>query len=238
MTRTRDARPGTEHLAAKSLLTRHRHPRAYVALVLEGSYVERGDAGSWRVEAGDLLVHHAFDAHCNQVGHVGARVLNIHLAPPERTPAAVRLHQPDEWLRWALADAQAACRALVGMAQPQQATADWPDVLADQLRHNPATSVSAWARQARLSPAHVSRGFVAVYGVTPSRYRAEARAHHAMRQIVAGSARLAEVAQDCGFADQSHMTRAVVALTGRPPSSWRQAWRQVKCVQDSARPDN
>ncbi len=38
---------------------------------------------------------------------------------------------------------------------------------------------------------------------------------------LAGALELASIAQDLGFADQAHMTRAVKWLTGRTPAAWR-----------------
>jgi len=38
--------------------------------------------------------------------------------------------------------------------------------------------------------------------------------------MAAGGSSLAEIAAVAGFADQSHMTRAVRALTGQTPGDW------------------
>jgi AraC-like DNA-binding protein len=69
----------------------------------------------------------------------------------------------------------------------------------------------------------VWRQFRIAYGVDAATYRSEARTRHAWRRIVQTATPLVEVAADAGFADQSHMTRAVKALTGRSPGAWRKA---------------
>ena len=51
---------------------------------------------------------------------------------------------------------------------------------------------------------------------------------HALR-CLDGEQGLAALAQDCGFADEAHLTRAVSHLTGRPPGRWRRA--KVNSVQ-------
>ena len=92
----------------------------------------------------------------------------------------------------------------------------WPPALA----RGDATPLADWALALNVSPEHLSRGFGKVFGVTPQRYRLEARARAAVADI-AGPAPLAEVAAAHGFADQAHMTRSVRALTGCAPGSLR-----------------
>jgi AraC-like DNA-binding protein len=42
-----------------------------------------------------------------------------------------------------------------------------------------------------------------------------------------------DIAYDLGFADPAHLTRAVRAFTGAPPTFWRriEATADIKCVQ-------
>ena len=67
----------------------------------------------------------------------------------------------------------------------------------------------------------LTRAFGALYGTSPAAYRLEALARHAWRRIVSTGDSLADIACDTGFADQPHMTRAVVRLTGHTPGEWR-----------------
>ena len=80
-----------------------------------------------------------------------------------------------------------------------------------------------------LAAESVSRGFRRAYGVSPRRYRLEVRARRALGLIEDGRQGLAAIAQDCGFADQPHLTRTLSAITGRTPGRWRRSW--VKSVQ-------
>ena len=98
---------------------------------------------------------------------------------------------------------------------------DWPDELARDLRRKPDTSLTEWAERHDMAPATVSRGFRRTYEVSPSTFRAQLRARRAWRSLVHGDLPLSAIAAEHGFADQPHMTRAVTALTGRPPSHWR-----------------
>jgi hypothetical protein len=69
--------------AAFERMPRHRHPEGYVALVLAGGYIEAGDRGRLRVEAGQAVLHGAYESHRNEFSANGAQVLNLPLRDPE-----------------------------------------------------------------------------------------------------------------------------------------------------------
>ncbi|MEC9347268.1 MAG: AraC family transcriptional regulator [Pseudomonadota bacterium] len=69
------------------------------------------------------------------------------------------------------------------------------------------------------------RQFRRRYGLSPHRFLAVRRLMRA-RALIAGGTDLASAAICSGFADQSHMTRQFVALTGLTPGRWR-ALRQA-----------
>lgn len=217
--------PARQQLAGGAAAPRHRHDEAYAAIVLVGGYVEAGDRGRRTVGPGDVILHDAFEAHANRFDARGATVLNLSLPAATSAQAFMRIGDPDAIVRLAERDPRAAAQALHDQLAPAPPTpSDWRDLLAEALRSTRRFSLGQWAREAGLDAATVSRGFRAAYGATPSRYRAEIRAHAAWRRLGdAGS--LAELALDAGFADQAHMTRAILALTGRPPGAWRRSNR-------------
>src|SRR3984957_5814555 len=61
------------------LIGRHVHTRAYAALVLSGCYEEAGDSGRHRVQAGNVVLHEAFEAHLDRIPTSGAVGLNVPL---------------------------------------------------------------------------------------------------------------------------------------------------------------
>lgn len=203
-------------------MPRHRHGEGYVALVLGGGYVEAGDRGRLRVAAGQAVFHRAHESHRNEFARGGAQVLNLPLPGGEVAQAFGDVADADAIARLAERDAAAASRLLLQTFRPSAARLDdWPDRLADALAADPALELAAWADTMGLAPASVSRGFRHAYGVSPKRYRLELRATQALRQLPVWQGSLATLAADTGFADQAHFTRAVVALTGRPPMHWR-----------------
>lgn len=216
------APPLRQHLAAGAGAARHRHDHGYAALVLDGGYVEAGDAGRRAVSAGEVVLHEGFEAHFNRFGGRGASVLNLPLPDGWRpTQSFMSVPDPDRIARIAERDLRAATVDLLDQLAPVTAQpGDWPDQLADALRGDGRLCLAAWAEMTGIAPGSVSRGFRQAYGVSPARYRSEARARLALRRL-SDPTSLADLALDAGFADQAHMTRAIVALTGRTPGVWR-----------------
>ena len=120
--------------------------------------------------------------------------------------------------------------ALAQMTPKEADRRDWPDLLAAAIREAPGLQLEEWCETYGLAPATASRGFRRVFGVKPSRYRADVRATNAWRAVVESTDALSAIASACGFADQAHMTRELQRVTGAPPGVWR-----VKSVQDRAR---
>jgi AraC-like DNA-binding protein len=221
---------GHEVWAGLCTIPRHRHDRAYAAVICSGGYEESGSYGRYRVKPGHVLLHRSFDAHLDRFERSGARVLNLPL-DEEPVFGLGWVGDPDAITRLAATDLIAAREALKQQLLPARVSVDdWPDLLARDLLANPQLRLDDWAERHHLAPATLSRGFARVFATSPAAFRAEARAQIALTQLATGAA-LSDIAISAGFSDQPHMTRAVTALTGRPPGYW--AWR-VKSVQDAA----
>jgi len=216
----RTHRPGREKLEPGVSIPRHRHRGGYVAVVLSGGYQEAGLAGRFDLTAGDVAVHREFDAHLDHVHAQGAEILNLPLPFGTTLPAVFKIADPDTIARLAERDPVDAAMTLVPVSVVVPAN-DWPDDLAGDLNLNSEPRLRSWAHANGLAPETLSRRFRMAYGVTPAAFRAEARAHRAFALICESNAPLASIAADCGFADQPHLTRAIVRLTGHPPGFWR-----------------
>jgi AraC family transcriptional regulator len=91
------------------------------------------------------------------------------------------------------------------------------------------------ARFAGVSREHLSRSYGRFFGTTIAD-ALRARQLRASYDAVIGSDRpLADIAADCGFADQSHLTRAFGAWIGVTPGALRRRPPRITPVQD-ARP--
>lgn len=77
-----------------------------------------------------------------------------------------------------------------------------------------------------LSPSHFSRAFRAETGLSPYAWVVQARVERVKHQLLNSRKSLAEIALDCGFASQSHMTQTFSRTVGIPPARWRREVRQ------------
>jgi AraC family transcriptional regulator len=83
--------------------------------------------------------------------------------------------------------------------------------------------VGDFAAIARLSSGHFARAFRATVGETPYAYVIRRRIEHAQDLVLRTDKPLAQIALDCGLADQAHMTRLFRRVVGVSPGAWRRA---------------
>ncbi|MET0533775.1 MAG: helix-turn-helix domain-containing protein [Steroidobacter sp.] len=216
--------------AASERMPRHRHTEGYAALVLAGGYIEAGDRGRIRVQPGQVVIHGAYEAHQDHFARAGAVVLNIPLLEKLEAITGI-VSDADAIARLAERDILGAAALLKETIRAVESRlTDWPDQLAAALAAKSDFSIETWADDMGLTPQSISRGFRQAYGVSPKRYRFEQRTLRALRRLPTWPGTLADLAADVGFADQAHLTRAVVALTGSAPKQLK-----VKSVQESRR---
>lgn len=85
-------------------------------------------------------------------------------------------------------------------------------------------SVTDLAQICGLSRSYFIRAFKETFGRTPYRWVMEYRISKA-KDLLLSDLSIPEVAVACGFADQSHMTRAFSDIAGHPPATWRRQHR-------------
>src|SRR5215469_7136688 len=128
---------GSATWSAGCSIPRHRHARAYAAVILSGGYEESGSFGRYRVRSGQVLLHRAFDAHLDRFEPSGAQIVNLLL---DEGPGFGwgRVADPDAIARVAEKDAGSAVAALNEQLEPlEPRPSDWPDFLARDLLENP-----------------------------------------------------------------------------------------------------
>lgn len=206
---------------AHARICRHRHVDGYAALVLTGGYIEAGEGGRTRVAAGHVLVHQPYEAHFNQFSVYGATVLNIPLMT-EFKASSGEVCDPDAIVRAAERSSFEAADLLRDNLKPGGGRMeDWPDELAAALLDDTVFSLTECADLKGLSPQSLSRGFRQTYGTSPKRYRLEQRTLRTVCKLPHWQGSLADLAAEQGWADQAHLTRAVLAVTGTTPHRLR-----------------
>ena len=93
------------------------------------------------------------------------------------------------------------------------------DILANNL--NGDVPLAEVARQCALSASHFTRAFRQSLGMAPHQWLLSIRVERAKEQLLNSDAPLADIAIDCGFADQSHFTRVFTKHVGSSPGEWR-----------------
>ena len=82
-------------------------------------------------------------------------------------------------------------------------------------------TLTALARDARLSPYHFLRTFERLTGATPHQYILRVRLRDAALRLADAPGKIVDVALDCGFGDVSNFNRAFRAEFGVTPGNWR-----------------
>jgi len=205
------------------LIGRHLHRRAYAALVLSGCYEEAGDSGRHRVQAGNVVLHDAFEAHLDRIPMSGAVVLNVPLPAQYPFRSGVgRVNDPDAIVHLVeKGDSETGALLLLSTEAGKRDFQDWPDELAASLAQNACLNLSCWSEAKGIPAWDLSRTFAKVFGISPCAFRARARTRLAWRAIRTASTPLSAIAAQFGFSDQAHMARSVKTMTGRCPSAWR-----------------
>ena len=81
------------------------------------------------------------------------------------------------------------------------------------------------ARATNRSPSHIARIFRTELGMPPHRYLISLRIEKARRLLEKTSVSIAEIAYECGFAHQEHLTRLFHRHCGTTPAAYRRSKR-------------
>ena len=207
-------------------LASHRHRDGYVSLAAAGSYMECSLDGRFHCRPGTLIYHPLFHSHGDDIGRLGARVLNL----------PVRAHPRESGVRaWQVADLATAVEvfrrcprelssliAVASRVEPESLP-PWQACMLERLVSS-ELAISEIARDLDVTIEHASRAMRRSLGMPPQLLRREARWRRAWGLLI-GERGLGQISTDCGFSDQSHFTRVTCAITGSPPANLRRRFR-------------
>lgn len=205
----------------------HFHDDGQLTLVLAGSrkFELRGD--ELLVSAGQCLYIPAGLPH-RSLPHfaAGTLCLNIYYTPQtaQQLPALMEIAQftagaPEIDMTLLLPQLDALLAAM-----PVAAEGSSPAICLQAFR-NSLLSIADIAADCGLSREAYSRKFARDVGMSPHAYRIVGRLNAARRQLRDGVA-VAEIAADCGFADQSHFGRHFFRAFGVTPGAYRHRMRK------------
>ena len=87
--------------------------------------------------------------------------------------------------------------------------------------------VKDMAEHVHLSVGQLQREFSQNFGITPSRYLREVRVGMVRHLLESSDLSLTQIGSECGFYDQSHLTRHFKASTGLTPLKYRKRFRAL-----------
>jgi AraC family transcriptional regulator len=227
------------HYPAGGRQERHVHDHAQISFLLSGEIEERIGRRPFEPLAGFACVKPAGTDHEDSWGRRGALMLSLRLPSLEegRLGVPVGTWGPADRaavasiLRSALAGAgplpadllAADLLACIGAEPPRRLRPPppWLSRIREAAAHDPGFGIAAAAAEAGIHRVHLSRAFAACYGLPLGVYRQQMRLAAAVGSTVRGDEPLAAIACSAGFADQSHMSRALRSATGTTPAGLR-----------------
>jgi AraC-like DNA-binding protein len=229
----------TTHREATAL-PYHRHGIAFATIVLDGSYTEVRDGAPTSCPSGTIVLHHRCEVHADYFTSAG-RCLNVELesAALDGILTSVDLDgdlrravsgvvqafyadAPIPTLDGAVARLQTSLTRRV--RRPEKHPPEWLQATIDRFEWTGGAPLREAARFAGVHHVHFSREFHRHIGMTPNEFRRRARLRRASDLLLTTSDRLVNVAQSCGFNDQSHLTRTFGSSLGLTPAAYRRAF--------------
>jgi AraC family transcriptional regulator len=205
-----------------STLGEHQHDRAYVSVVVHGSYTELRDGLPRRCTAGTAIFHAPGEIHADYFAAEG-RCVNFEIG----AGAALRAESLLRTVASTHPQYELAVRAALAERTKTTAAHDAPAWLCTVLNEfswiEPVALEGASAL-AGMHPTHFVRAFRRYAGMTPSGYRRRERVRAASSLLLHSATPLSRIALACGFSDQSHLTNVFREATGISPRRYRRAF--------------
>ncbi|HVG25111.1 MAG TPA: AraC family transcriptional regulator [Thermoanaerobaculia bacterium] len=232
----------------------HEHATATIYLVLTGGHVESSGTGDVDCGRGSVVFSPPGTRHADAYGDAGGEALLLELPPhvlESVHEAGAQLSAPvhiaggsvpflmerlrDEMERddalTALAFEAIALQLLVALSR-DAAPADcrapaWLALVRARLNDCPSEHVSLaeLARIGGVHPVHLAMTFQRCFGTSVGEYVRALRVERARRALRTTDRSIADIALECGFADQSHLSRVFRKATGMAPAQYRRTSR-------------
>jgi AraC family transcriptional regulator len=227
--------------AAGRRLRWHEHPRACVAVVVEGSVRKRF---AYRVEdakAGTVIMMPPLEPHEDVFGEEGARLVVVESEDGvtdmscfrdwEATLLALRiareLEEPDPFTPLAVEGLALELTVAAARGPTPVSAARWLERVREMLaeRFLAPPSARELGDAVGIHPSHLARAFRAAYGESLGGYARRLRLEWAAARLAQTESPLNQIAVEAGFVDQSHFTRTFKGRFGLTPARYRAAHR-------------
>jgi AraC family transcriptional regulator len=229
---------------------KHSHRTSHFIFVIDGQYVLSSSGDERLVPPRSLIFVPAGTTHRNYPRTPSTRILTISVSDSQIEQARdyVRLPETEsdfqhgeigflatrlemECSQWHTASpltAAGLCLELLGATAKRMATDErkpprWLQTAREMLRERccETLSIAEVAEVAGVHPIHLTRTFRKFFCCTPGDYLRECRIEQAARLLRLGHKPIAQIAFECGFSDQSQLTKAFRRRLGITPAELR-----------------
>jgi AraC family transcriptional regulator len=228
-------------------LHNHVHRDPFVSFVVRGAYTEHCGRRANLCDPGTVGFHPAGEEHSDHFGRHEGVVLGIQVGGGQEDAPRLRSRflsgGPEAQLAWHIArEFQDRCPAsdliveclateLLSGSGKHGRTRGTPRWLATAVElandgHAERLRLADVASKAGVHPVHLTRQFRSRLGCTYGEYVRRVRLGRALDRLRGSSRPIVEIAVETGFADQSHLTRAMKTCFGITPAAYRQQWRR------------
>ena len=231
-------------------LKSHAHERAYISIVLRGSYSERCGTSNVSCDVGHVILHAEGEVHSNYffedgycmnleiLPHFADQLCQYGIKSGTRISMASRRNLRLGFSLQAEASQSdsASELAIEGMAMELLAqlirnrAAEttprkeyWLDRANEMIhdRYRESITLKELADYSQVHPVHLARTFRKHHGCSVGDYIRRLRVAGASQEIASTGLSIAEIASRYGFSDQSHLCRTMKDYTGKSPSQLR-----------------
>jgi len=219
----------------------HEHPRACVAVVVDGMVRKRFARGGGELDFGAVVAMPCLEPHEDVFGRQGARLVVVEADDGIKSVSWFRdwsatltafriareLAAPDAFTPLALEGLALELTAIAARGPVEARQPPWLEQARELLHERcPAPpSAAELAIEVGVHPSHLARSFRVAYGDSLGGYARRLRLEWAATQLVCSDEPLAYLAAKAGFVDQSHFTRAFRCQFGLTPGRYRSAHR-------------
>lgn len=233
----------------------HRHNDAYACFLAGGPLHEKVGSRSWNHQSLTLIVHPAGEEHEDVFEGPGfcvnLKITSAWIKDNLENPTAwadrrafdhgpllfLGLHLFRIYNRRELGSVSLDLEELAGeLLSVGRALAPCRNVPArisrvvERLEAEPALPprLSECARLADVHPVYLARAFRKAYGMSLGEYQRQAKLRQAVRLLTSTGLAISDIASDCGFFDQSHLTKLLRRSAGFTPNELRHSYGAIR----------
>ena len=221
----------------------HVDDESKIGIVLDGSLIERSKNSSAEATRNSVVIKPNHAVHENLFGYRGVNLLTINFKKDYPLPES--LHKWDWFedprvsfntykLWYSIKSVRndkelhrhlnAFIQSLEVLKKIQQNTAPaWLQSVAELLKRYSLDGETIYniSHQIKISRVHLSRSFKKYHSISAVKYRHCVRMSNLLYYLVSTNKSLAEISYECGFSDQSQMSRIVLKETGYTANALR-----------------